>query len=278
MPVKKIQLFQELSKLYSKRVDESDDPIEYLPTQILADYIESLGYDRIAYSSSLVPELNKENFTCSNFAIFNYKHCVPTKSNIFELKSIYNNDPEIFDYRNYEQTDNDLDKIDIIEYRADKNVYDFKFPFSADAKPSKNNNGLNKNAFVHTGLEIFTIPVYISNYVSENRIVVKLGESVKIDYYVAAKHTNCSITLTKSLNNSINELTCLLAAFENNGLWIGDRENPKRGTILDNLFKEKQYQTMYVSWKKSLKYLVKVKNIRLSQKLYDDVYIQIEHC
>ena len=49
-------VWHSIGEAFCQPVTISDDPLGYLPTQIIAELIESLGYDGLAYRSSTVPE------------------------------------------------------------------------------------------------------------------------------------------------------------------------------------------------------------------------------
>ena len=106
----KKNLFADLSTLYSKPVTDDDDVLDYIPTQYIAEYAKNLGYDGIAYRSSLTPELENQdtilyqNLDRYNVVVFNYKKCTPVKSNVVEvtLNSI-----------ECSQTDEDMSRLDI---------------------------------------------------------------------------------------------------------------------------------------------------------------------
>lgn len=87
----KINLFTDLSMLYSKPITDDDEILDYIPTQYIAEYAKNLDYDGIVYRSSLTPELNEENAKTYrnmdryNIVIFNYDKCEPVKSNMIEV-------------------------------------------------------------------------------------------------------------------------------------------------------------------------------------------------
>lgn len=103
----KKNLFLDLSLLYSSPVTDTDDILDYIPTQYIAEYVKSKGYDGIAFSSSLVPEVNKIYPERYNIVIFNYNKCFVKKSNLITVLGIN------FDS---EQVDNDTDKINVTSY------------------------------------------------------------------------------------------------------------------------------------------------------------------
>lgn len=84
----KMNLFSDLSVLYSTPIASDDDVLEYIPTQFIAEYVKNRGYDGIAFSSSLTPEINKEHPDRFNIVVFNYGKCSVIKSNVVEIQGI----------------------------------------------------------------------------------------------------------------------------------------------------------------------------------------------
>ena len=82
----KQNLFADLSMLYSKPVTSEDEILDYIPTQYIAEYAKHLGYDGIAFRSSLTPELEEqdviehEELDRYNVVVFNYDKCVVSGS------------------------------------------------------------------------------------------------------------------------------------------------------------------------------------------------------
>lgn len=269
MKEEKKELFRSLSLLYSTPV-EQEKPEEYLPTQIIADYIEELGYDGIAYSSSISPKLNVENYTCANYVIFKYKHCTPIKSNVFKLLSLYNEESVDYDYTNFEQCDEDPSKINLISYKD--GLYDLNFPFGSKASEAKGNpTGRNSNVFVSTGTEIFVMPVCI--LINDKDIIVKYDSSMITTFARDGKSpSNTTFTIPNNLNSQINDLILMISAIVNKGMYIGDRENPRRGKVFENI--EKQLPKGYVDYcHKVLCRDTILKKSLLSQNIYTDFYI-----
>lgn len=106
----KQNLFADLSMLFSKPVTSDDDILDYIPTQYIAEYAKFLGYDGIAFRSSLTPEIDdqddkyNEEIDRYNVVVFNYNKCIPTSSNVVNVT------------RNYlacKQIDDDPNKIDV---------------------------------------------------------------------------------------------------------------------------------------------------------------------
>ena len=97
----KVNFFSDLSMLYSYPIT-SDDVLEYIPTQFIAEYAKHLGYDGIAFRSSLTPKKNNMNADTYNVVVFNYQKCEPIKSNVVEITS---------NIIHFKQTDNDLDLL-----------------------------------------------------------------------------------------------------------------------------------------------------------------------
>ena len=63
---------------FSKPTNNSDD---YLPTQVIAEYIRSLGYDGIRFNSSL-------HYGGVNLTIFNYENCEAVSSQDFRVEEM----------------------------------------------------------------------------------------------------------------------------------------------------------------------------------------------
>ena len=105
----KLNLFADLSMLYSKPVTSDDDILDYIPTQFVAEYAKHLKYDGIVFRSSLTPELDDsdlyehENFDRYNIVVFNYQKCEPIASNIVNVTR---------NYLECEQIDKDVKRID----------------------------------------------------------------------------------------------------------------------------------------------------------------------
>jgi len=91
----KLNLFMDLSMLYSKPVTSDDDILDYIPTQFIAEYAKNLGYDGITFRSSLTPELNDQDIyehqelDRYNIVIFNFNKCEATSSNIVNVTYNY---------------------------------------------------------------------------------------------------------------------------------------------------------------------------------------------
>lgn len=106
----KINLFTDLSNLYSKPVTNEDDILDYIPTQFIAEYAKKRGYDGIAFRSSLTPELDSQesklnsNVDRYNIVVFNYDKCSPIRSNEFQVTH---------HYMECVQVDNDTKQLDI---------------------------------------------------------------------------------------------------------------------------------------------------------------------
>lgn len=84
----KSNLFSDLSTLYSTPIANDDDVLEYIPTQFIAEYVKNKGYDGIAFSSSLTPDVNKKHPDRFNIVIFNYEKCTVIKSNVVDIKTM----------------------------------------------------------------------------------------------------------------------------------------------------------------------------------------------
>jgi len=84
----KKNLFLDLSTLFSTPVTNDDDILDYIPTQFIAEYAKNIGYDGIAFSSSLTPYVNKNNPDRYNIVIFNYNKCRVIKSNTVKIMNV----------------------------------------------------------------------------------------------------------------------------------------------------------------------------------------------
>lgn len=67
-----------IQRAFSKPTNNSDD---YIPTQVIAEYIRSLGYDGIRFNSSI-------HSGGVNLTIFNYKKCEAISSQDFRIEDI----------------------------------------------------------------------------------------------------------------------------------------------------------------------------------------------
>ena len=105
----KENLFADMSMLFSKPVTSDDDILDYIPTQYIAEFSKYLGYDGIAFRSSLTPELEDQDLNISkeadryNIVLFNYDKCAPIKSNIINV---------VRNYLEYKQIDQDTEKLE----------------------------------------------------------------------------------------------------------------------------------------------------------------------
>lgn len=84
----KKNLFLDLSTLFSTPIANEDDILDYIPTQFIAEYVKNIGYDGIAFSSSLTPEVNKVHLERYNIVVFNYMKCSVIKSNIVKITGV----------------------------------------------------------------------------------------------------------------------------------------------------------------------------------------------
>lgn len=107
----KKNLFLDLSILFSTPITDDDNVIDYIPTQYIAEYVKNKGYDGIAFSSSLTPEVNENSPEKYNVVVFNYQKCKAIKSNVFKVKSINIQS---------EQADNSFEKIDIRSFHEEE--------------------------------------------------------------------------------------------------------------------------------------------------------------
>lgn len=228
MDEEKQKLFAEISILFSTPVNQDDDKSDYLVTQEIADFVESLGYDGIAFSSSLSPALKQENYNCCNLVIFNYQKCSPVKSNVVEMQSKYDAEGSDYDYSDFVQNDDDSEKLNLISHKG--KTYDFKFPFrSKHNKTSKSPIGLNKNIFVSTARQIYNIPVRVLS--DANKVTIHVGASFTITIPHKKRIPTTQFALAHSLNDRINDLTLFFDSVAEEKLWFGDREQHRRGSF-----------------------------------------------
>lgn len=100
----KVNLFSDLSSMFSKPVTDDDDITDYIPTQFIAEYAKRLNYDGIVFRSSLVPDINEHQLERFNIVVFNYQKCEAVKSNVIEITN---------QYYDCHQTDKDPKKVNI---------------------------------------------------------------------------------------------------------------------------------------------------------------------
>ena len=245
MPQEKQDLFRELSYLFSTPIDDdNDDKDDYLVTQEIADYVQELGYDGIAYSSSLVPELNKGNYNGANLVIFKYDHCVPTKSNILKMISKPNQEKYNFDHCEFQQIDRDKNKLVLIT--SENGKYNFHFTFGSNPDPKIHNpSGINPNVFVSVGRIMFNTPIRIIG--KGNVITTYVGSIIRITMK-GNKHTETQFTMPGDLNSRLNDLTLALKCIEEGKIWFGDAANPQMGSFSINMPLE-QY-AKHIDWYK----------------------------
>ncbi len=228
MDEEKQKLFADMSELFSTPVNQDDDRNDYLVTQEIADFVESLGYDGIAYSCSLSPALNQENYNCCNLVIFNYNKCAPIKSNVLEMIGKYDAEGSDYDYSDFKQIDDDSERLNLISYK--EKTYDFNFPFRSKKKlASTSPLGLNKNIFVSTARQIYNIPVCV--LLDKTQLTTHVGSSLTITIPRQNPIPTIQFTLSQSLNERINDLTLFFDIIIEEKLWFGDRENHRRGSF-----------------------------------------------
>ena len=75
---KEIWVMGMIQRAFSKPTNNTDD---YLPTQVIAEYIRSLGYDGIRFNSSL-------HYGGVNLTIFNYEKCEAVSSQDFRVEEM----------------------------------------------------------------------------------------------------------------------------------------------------------------------------------------------
>ena len=267
IPQEKQVLFRELSRLFSTPIDDdNDDKDDYLVTQEIADYVQQLGYDGIAYSSSLVPELNKENYNGANFVIFKYNHCVPTKSNILKMISKPNQEKYNFDHCEFQQIDQDKNKLVLITSESGK--YNFHFTFGSNPDPNVHNpSGINPNVFVSVGRIMFNTPVRILTTKKITNVYV--GSVLKITIN-GNEPTVKQLTMPSNLNNRVNDLTLALKCIEEGKIWFGDAANPRVGNFSMEIPLE-QYGKHIDWYKKQFIIATEIKETLLSINQYFDI-------
>jgi hypothetical protein len=109
---------------FSKPTNNTDD---YIPTQVIAEYIKSLGYDAIRFNSSI-------HSGGVNLTIFNYEKCEVISSQDFRIENIKLTARAAFGSANY-----DGDMCYIVD--NEPKYYDFsKFPDIQDDNIIKNNH------------------------------------------------------------------------------------------------------------------------------------------
>lgn len=265
MPEEKKQLFKELSDLFALPVNNDDDKDDYLITQEIADYVCKLGYDGIAYSSSLVPVLNSENYNGANYVIFNYLHCVPTHSNVVQMLSKPSIDNSNFDFAQFIQVDKDPNRLVLIT--CENNTYNFHFTFGEKADNTiKNSDGINRNVFVSASKTMFDIPVRITT--TGKITTAKVGEMMTF-FIEPHKPTTIQLRMSNKLNSQINDLMVLLLVLQEGKIWFGDRQNTHVGSFDINL-SASEYQQDIENYKKQLILAHSIKKDLLTKGIYVD--------
>lgn len=267
MPQEKQDLFRELSQLFATPIDDdNDDKKEYIITQEIADYVEQLGYDGIAYSSSLVPELNKENYNGANFVIFKYKHCVTTKSNVVKMVDKPNPDKYNFDHCEFQQTDKDETRLILIT--SENGKYNFHFPFGDNPDPNVHYpSDANPNIFVSVGRIMFNTPIRI--ILNGDIIIVYVGSILKITIK-ENEPTEKQLTMPDNLNTRLNDLTLVLKCIEEGKIWFGDANNPQVGNFSMEIQLE-QYGEHIDWYKKQFDIATEIKSALLSMNQYFNI-------
>ncbi|MDB1145028.1 MAG: RES family NAD+ phosphorylase [Alcaligenaceae bacterium] len=79
-----IPFIETLQRELSLPMRKADNRLEYIPTQYITEFIKNLGFDGIAYQSSL-------NAGGYNLAIFSDQKLTCCKTNIYEIKNIHSN-------------------------------------------------------------------------------------------------------------------------------------------------------------------------------------------
>lgn len=84
-----MKILKKIGNEMAKPLRRQDSDIDYLPTQYIADYVKSLGYDGICYRSTL----NSEGI---NYAVFDHKKFYCVKVETYQISSlIYETVPAI---------------------------------------------------------------------------------------------------------------------------------------------------------------------------------------
>lgn len=84
----KIEFLGDLAELFSYPVDSEDNIEDYIPTQYIAEYIRFLGYDGMAYKSSLDTYEGTHNAKKRNLVIFEDKKLRAIRSDVYEVTGI----------------------------------------------------------------------------------------------------------------------------------------------------------------------------------------------
>ena len=87
----KHNLFSDLSELFSKPITDDDNILDYIPTQYIAEFTKNLGYDGIAYKSSLDVEMSEKLNVSgkTNVVVFQYEKCMPICSNVYRITNSF---------------------------------------------------------------------------------------------------------------------------------------------------------------------------------------------
>ena len=109
--------------------------------------------------------------------------------------------------------------------------------------------------------------------INDKDIIVKYDSSMITTFARDGKSpSNTTFTIPNNLNSQINDLILMISAIVNKGMYIGDRENPRRGKVFENI--EKQLPKGYVDYcHKVLCRDTILKKSLLSQNIYTDFYI-----
>lgn len=84
----KRNLFAAISECFSKPVTDEDDTLDYIPTQYIAEYAKNLGYDGIAFKSSVFSNKDSVRASNINFVIFNYDKAEAVRSNVVSINQV----------------------------------------------------------------------------------------------------------------------------------------------------------------------------------------------
>lgn len=261
----KQRLFTEISALFSAPIITKEDESDYLVTQEIADFVESLGYDGIAYSSSLSPALNNENYNCCNFVIFNYSKCSTVKSNVMRMKSRHSTTSWDYDYSDFEQIDADKERVNLIGHK-ELLVLDEKLP-SKKRRYKYTIRKEHRNIFVSTSRQIYHIPVKI--FINKKELLIYVGKSFTITIPNNNHPSKTQFSLAHNLNSRINDLTLFFDALNEEALWFGDRENHRRGSFPIKLTED--YRKDGIALRRELIFCREIKKAFLQMNILFDI-------
>lgn len=85
------ELLLAISSEFSKPISVRDSRKEYLPTQVIAEFFKSLGFDGVAYQSQFTPEPNKskDEKLFKNYTLFDLGSADPISFEVYKIKQQY---------------------------------------------------------------------------------------------------------------------------------------------------------------------------------------------